>query len=319
MLAGQPPTDSEAIELVPAYANQAEEQVRNGVVDYYAVLGVSPDASEATIGLAYRRQAARWTAWSWWPGAQYKLKLLNAAYLVLGHPARRADYHRQRGLSLPRTLPAVAYTRPSRGRDRARAHHHGHRIAKVGGGQLEGLALAVVALAALGLGAVLMRQEKLIDLQTPVLETARNVGLVSKPRTVDAEQESASALATALPAVEPTATAQPTAVPIERQFDGTRVSVQPTDPRVGTNITVTARIVRDGQPVVGLPVYLVAHFRTVDERWPAGSATVRTDERGEARIPFNIGAATVGHTVRVDVFATVEDRALSWSSAFTPQ
>ena len=55
---------------------------------------------------------------------------------------------------------------------------------------------------------------------------------------------------------------------------------------------MTIRLTRDGAAVVGAPVFLVTHYKTVDERFPGGNATVPTNEIGEAMITFNIGDAT---------------------------
>src|SRR3569833_1507554 len=58
----------------------------------YAVLGLPPTASDAEIQVAYRRQAARLAG-----GGRRKaerLRQLNAAYGVIGHPALRVEYDR---------------------------------------------------------------------------------------------------------------------------------------------------------------------------------------------------------------------------------
>ena len=62
--------------------------------DYFAVLEIGPDASEAEIRLAYRRLARRYHP-DLHPeraDAEARLKELNEAYEVLGHPERRARY-----------------------------------------------------------------------------------------------------------------------------------------------------------------------------------------------------------------------------------
>jgi hypothetical protein len=66
-------------------------------------------------------------------------------------------------------------------------------------------------------------------------------------------------------------------------------------------------------------VYLVAHYRTVDERFPADDGTVQTNDIGEATITFNIGDATVGHPVNVDVIAQVEGEPIQTQATFTPR
>lgn len=70
------------------------------VLDYYAILGISPNALQADVTRAYRRQARQChpdvvalerRAW-----AEAEMKRLNLAYSVLSNPAKRAAYDRQR-------------------------------------------------------------------------------------------------------------------------------------------------------------------------------------------------------------------------------
>jgi hypothetical protein len=79
------------------------------------------------------------------------------------------------------------------------------------------------------------------------------------------------------------------------------------------------RLVRDGQPVEGALAYLIARYRTTEERWPQGTATVRTDARGQAQVSFNVGDATAGFTVPIEMFALIEGQQFSWRSQFTPR
>jgi hypothetical protein len=82
---------------------------------------------------------------------------------------------------------------------------------------------------------------------------------------------------------------------------------------------VTIRLTRNGAAVVGAPVFLVTHYKTVDERFPGGDATVPTNEIGEAMITFNIGDATVGFPVNVDVIAMVDNQAHQAQTTFQPR
>jgi len=62
-------------------------------VDYYEVMGVSPDASADDIKKAYRRLARKYHPdVSKEPNAEEKFKQLGEAYEVLKDPARRAEY-----------------------------------------------------------------------------------------------------------------------------------------------------------------------------------------------------------------------------------
>ena len=68
-----------------------------GEPDYYAVLGVAPDAIQAEIERSYRELAGKRLNARWRPErAARELALLNAAYGTLRYPDRRADYDRRR-------------------------------------------------------------------------------------------------------------------------------------------------------------------------------------------------------------------------------
>ena len=47
---------------------------------------------------------------------------------------------------------------------------------------------------------------------------------------------------------------------------------------------MNVRFTRENQPVTGVPVYLVAHYKTVEERFPENNGTVQTNVNGEATI-----------------------------------
>ncbi len=66
--------------------------------DYFAILGVSPEATEAEVRQAYRRLARRYhpDLNPDEPEGEARLKELNEAYEVLSDPTRRAAYEAQR-------------------------------------------------------------------------------------------------------------------------------------------------------------------------------------------------------------------------------
>jgi hypothetical protein len=65
--------------------------------DLYAVLGVSAAADPRTLSLAYRRLCRRYHPdVSREPGADARIREINAAYEVLGDPRRRLAYDRSR-------------------------------------------------------------------------------------------------------------------------------------------------------------------------------------------------------------------------------
>src|SRR5947209_17111245 len=95
-----------------------ETRERSGVVaeehiDFYAELGVAPDASPAEITHAYRsllRQHHPDTRTGDLPSPPERLHRILAAYTVLRDPARRAAYDAERARS--RRPPARTVPRP---------------------------------------------------------------------------------------------------------------------------------------------------------------------------------------------------------------
>ncbi len=76
---------------------------RTESVDYYALLGVSPQASDEDIRHAYRQLAKRWHPDGYRAAsdevrdqAERRMRLLTEAYRVLGDAQRRADYDAER-------------------------------------------------------------------------------------------------------------------------------------------------------------------------------------------------------------------------------
>lgn len=65
--------------------------------DYYKILQVDPEAEPEVVTAAYRRLAAKYHPdVNKASGAQERMRDLNQAYAVIGDPARRSDYDRQR-------------------------------------------------------------------------------------------------------------------------------------------------------------------------------------------------------------------------------
>lgn len=69
--------------------------------DYYALLGVSPDADAEELRLAYRVLARRYHPDIAGTGDLERMQRINRAYTVLSDPDAREAYHLKRGLPLP--------------------------------------------------------------------------------------------------------------------------------------------------------------------------------------------------------------------------
>jgi curved DNA-binding protein CbpA len=77
------------------------------VTDYYAVLGVSPDADEAALKAQYRKLAKAYHP-DLHPGdktAEERFKLINEAWEVLGSKESRAQYDSGRQSKKPEAKP----------------------------------------------------------------------------------------------------------------------------------------------------------------------------------------------------------------------
>lgn len=71
--------------------------------DYYAVLGIAPDADAEGLRVAYRLLARRYHPDVAGTGSLERMQVLNQAYTVLSDPEAREAYHLRRGLPLPTT------------------------------------------------------------------------------------------------------------------------------------------------------------------------------------------------------------------------
>lgn len=309
-----------------------------GIPDLYAVLGVDSRSSDDIIRYAYRRKAAKLLDARWRPGrAARQLAELNAAYEILGKPDRRADYDRQRArhyyyqqtarqeqqyLNGAGVLPTgnAAAPRPSRP-TKTWGRPHAPR------GLLEAIAIIGVVVVAGYAGYTILGTANLVDL-TSLQDTGAALGLPVKPRTVATASPVPSnavlptptprqVLVPAVSVPSPTPEPAPTQAPAVPVRSAVKVS-NPAPPR-RSEISVTVHLARDTAPVVGAPVYLVAHYKTVDERFPADNGTVQTNVNGDATITFNIGDATAGFAVNVDVIGTVDGEQVQAQTTFMPR
>lgn len=285
--------------------------------DLYDVLGVRSDASDRAIQVAYRRRAAALSDTRATHRAE--LKALNAAYLVLGNEARRAEYDHLRRESDGTALAPHEPLRPQR----YPRFRHPHPISTnygAGYGELAGVVL-VVGLAIVA--GVFFLGRVAVDL-SPVTAVARTLGIATSDQRKPVETPVAAPIAIAgVPLAAPTATtpagatSAPT-VPVPDQFRGSTASVSDPTPRPGSTENVTVKLVRDGKPATGVGVWAESQYRTVLERAPQ-SGTVSTNADGVATIVLNVGDATPGFQVNVTVRAQVDGQDLSWQTSFTPR
>lgn len=76
--------------------------------DYYAMLEVSPTATQSEIKRSYRRLARKYHPDLNQQARDKHFKLLNEAYKTLGDPTQRASYDRQRALEARQRKAAEA-------------------------------------------------------------------------------------------------------------------------------------------------------------------------------------------------------------------
>ena len=87
----------------------------------------------------------------------------------------------------------------------------------------------------------------------------------------------------------------------------------PTPGRRSDN-TLCVRLIVNGQPVNGATVRATANYKSTDA--PLGPASTGAD--GVAQVTFNIGGASSGYTVRVDVTITASGQTYRTNTSFTP-
>jgi hypothetical protein len=304
--------------------------------DYYAVLGLPEDATAREIERAYRELAGKRLNAHWRPGrAARELALINAAYGVLGYADRREDYDRRRSEAASRPHDAVdddafGHEEPPHMYQRPSARHlPGVQLGRrtMGSSPIDAVVILLVVVLALFIASLLASQS-LFDLGV-VQDFGERLGIQRSRRPApargatvlagdaEAKPSPSPAGATPVPQTAPLG-ALPTAV-VGQLFAGSEVQLSDNTPARQSTVTLTLRLVREGRPVSNANVYLVSHYRTTDERQPPGTATVKTDENGTARISFNIGDATSNYPVKMDVTALVDGQQVVFQTSFTPR
>lgn len=111
--------------------------------------------------------------------------------------------------------------------------------------------------------------------------------------------------------------ASPSAYPASTSQTGSLVvsaSVSNPSPSQYSTESVRVNAAVNGQPVQGAQVKITAHYKSTDSTY-----TGTTGTSGTASIPFSIGRASIGYTVKVDVVVTYHGVTKTTSTAFTPK
>ncbi|GAC1313231.1 MAG: hypothetical protein NVSMB2_00870 [Chloroflexota bacterium] len=296
--------DRESLEAIEAVHNGPALPEDRGL---YAVLGLTPSASDAEIGTAYRRQAARLLRSR--ATNSHAMRELNVAYEVLGNPVRRAEYDRLRRAraftpNAPTPLPAGPKMATRVGKRTRPRHAVQPRYA----GLPDVFVVVVVVGLAVLAGALLIPR---LSVNLSALNALQGVIPNAGRARPTAVPTSASAPATLLPA--------PTVAPgLAERFAGSAVNVTDPTPVQNASESVQVRLRSDGGPAANVGVWALVQYRTTQERWPA-VGTAMTDNTGAATITFNVGSATPGYAVAVRVYAQVDTQQLTWSTSFTPR
>jgi hypothetical protein len=340
--AGPEAADAEPLyESIPAASLMDEPpDAIPGIPDLYGVLGIDHRASDDIIRYAYRNKAAKLLDARWRPGrAARQLAELNAAYEILGKPDRRADYDRQRARMYyyqqtarqEQLLNETGVLPPGRSAP-PRTERRGAAMFKPRAprGLLEAIAIIGVVVIAFYAAYKILGASGFVDL-TGVQDAGAALGLPVRPRTAPTAGPTATAVAVMptptprqviVPPVvvpSPTPAAEPTATTAAGSPVRTAVRVSDPSPPRRSEVSVSIRLTRDDKPLTGVPVYLVAHYKTIEERFPENNGTVQTNVNGEATVTFNIGDATAGFPVNVDVIGTVDGQPVQAQTTFLPR
>jgi hypothetical protein len=303
-------------------------------LDYYAILQVAPDATAGEIERSYRDQAAKRSKGWWRPGrAARELASINAAYGVLGYPERRREYDLRRSEVREGRVPLPRDETEDGADEILRSYRPAskHSLPRVQfgrqatGSPFDGLMIVVVVLLALFAGSLFLTQSPVT--LAPIQDLSETLGFGSRRRVPTAAAEPSPQRAEIVPSPAPTPLAAATQAPlgalppevVKARFAGSEVTLNELRPPRRTNLIVTLKLLRDGAPVANANVFLVSHYRTVEERQPPGTSTVRTDASGLANIEFNVEDATPNFEVKVDVTALVEGQQVVFQTAFTPR
>ena len=152
------------------------------------------------------------------------------------------------------------------------------------------------------------------------------IGSSALPTPTDTATPTATPTVTATATVTPTTTATPTPTASPPAPPGENVdcrtlgivqvcaAISNNTPQRYTNVTAYGRLYAAGAPVVGAAVHTTWHFRTTT---PTEDCETETD--GIGHCTRNIGGASTGYRVNVDVRITYQGNNYTARTWFTPQ
>jgi hypothetical protein len=123
-----------------------------------------------------------------------------------------------------------------------------------------------------------------------------------------------------VPTVTPTprpAVPSPTPTPATTAHTATAWVSVPNPSQRSPN-TVFGKLVSGSVGAAGAQMYAVAHYKSTNTRIPE-SGTVPTGTDGVASAVFNVGGASSGYTVVVDVYLTYQGQTYKTTTSFTPK
>lgn len=155
---------------------------------------------------------------------------------------------------------------------------------------------------------------------TPTLTPTHTATASATPTSTPTPTATRTSTPSATPTRTPTATPTPPAPPgvnVDCRTVGVVqvcASVSNGNPQRYTNVTAYGRLIVAGAPVAGAPVHTTWHFRTTTQ-----TEDCVTGSDGVGHCTRNIGGASAGYRVNVDVRVTYQGSYYTAYTWFTPQ
>ena len=155
-----------------------------------------------------------------------------------------------------------------------------------------------------------------IDLRTPTAMPALTATPTAGPVASPVPSPTPAPVSPTLIAVTGTPAQAPTIaapiIPISTVV--VTASVSNASPSQQSEVTITATITSNGQPIYGLPMLATWHYKTI-----SSICTALTSASGIASCTRNIGTASSDYTVTIDVGITWKAQVYTASARFTPK